>query len=160
MEGVFCKMAYVKCHICYHNNTDKATMNIACERCGADFLDKDSEKRIAEGGTMAMFSPSDKATDWHQTELYLTDKRLLIIPIKMEGFGLTQAITAAIVNKMMPGVTSLPLEHIQSISESVRGMGPFKSTVIVINTTDNMMVKIDPTKKKLEQWKAELAKYV
>lgn len=151
-------MSYVKCHICYHNNTNKETMHIACERCAADLANPESEVRIAAGGAYSTFSLADKKGGPHQAELYLTNKRLLLIPLKLQGAGLSGILTAAVVNKMAPGIISLPTEKIKAVRKSQSKAGLFKKETLVLDTADGQSLTINPTKRQLNQWIEALEK--
>jgi hypothetical protein len=56
--------------------------------------------------------------------VYLTEKRFILIPSKLIGYGLTGVLTATTYNKMTSnkGVISIPLEQIKSVDNARLGL--------------------------------------
>lgn len=149
-------MKPAKCPICDY--TDISQESSCCPRCGADFSESAPEKKQMSGpGT---FTTEDKqffGKMGTNATFYLTDRRLIAIPAKLEGFNLTTALTAAVINKMTSkyGVVSIPREQIKAVRDGKFGL---LGKAIIIDTTDGELLKITVTKQKA--WKEALSNMV
>jgi len=152
-------MEILKCHICNHHVSEALSAQPTfCARCGADLANPETETKLKEAPPSATYSTSDSMTSLRkQAFIYLTNKRLILIPVKLQGFGLTSALTAMTYNKMTSksGVISIPFENVKSIRDGKFGL--FVKALIV-DTTSNEMVKI--TVPKLNEWKETIIKNV
>ena len=126
----------------------------ACPRCGADLTGASPEEtRMEAPGT---FTTEDKQFFGKlstNATFYLTDRRLVAVPEKLEGHGLSMALTAAAVNKLTSayGVVSLPLERITAVRDGKFGL---LGKAIIVDTDGGDLLKI--TVAKQAQWKAAL----
>lgn len=144
-------MDTVNCPVCNHTCEASGGDRPCCPLCGADLNGSAAEKKQMEApGT---FTTEDKQFFGKMSTnatLYLTDRRLVAIPGKLEGFGLTSALTAAVVNKMTNeyGIVSIPLEQIKAVRDGKFGL---LAKALVIETADGGLLKITVPKQK--QWK-------
>lgn len=141
----------MKCHICSYPN-EQASF---CALCGTDLANPNTETKHLESIHGALYSTVEKTmvAGW-DAFIYLTNKRLIIVPAKLKGSGLDGMLAAAIYNKMTSkaGVISIPFEHIKAVRDGKMGL-LFKA--IVVDTTDGEVVKIKVSKR--DEWKAALA---
>jgi len=89
--------------------------------------------------------------------IYLTNKRLIILPTKLEGLGLTGMVTAAVYNKITSehGLISLPFENMKAVKDGKFGL---LVKALIIDTTDGELVKIKVSKR--DEWKAAITKAI
>ena len=146
-----------KCHICKTSNKDREV----CGHCGADLISINTEQLISKGGLQSQFSVSEGKFGWYQGETYLTSKRIIIIPIKMPGAGLSGMLTAKLINSLAPGAISLPLQDVESVELVSWQSGLLvRKQTLTIRTKDNHVLKVDPTKKHRETWKLEIERLI
>lgn len=139
------KQAKVICPICAYREKSPDETLTHCPRCNTDLTGSDPEQKVREApGTYTAGKMGTNAS------IYLTDRRLLVVPEKLEGFNLTSVLTAAVVNKMTSkyGVVSVPLEQIWSVEEGKMGL---LQKILIVVTADGE--KIVLTLPKLKEWK-------
>ncbi len=148
-------MNSIQCHICGHVNEISEEQSAFCVQCGADLVDTKAEIKLMEA-SLYSYAIANKNIPGYATA-YLTDKRLIVIPHKLEGFGLTGVITATIINKMTnkSGIISVPLNHVKSIKDGRFGL---LLKAIIVDTIDGNPVKIAVPKRK--EWKEVLIKSI
>ena len=122
-----------------------------CPRCGTRLTDGEGEKKLLEAS--GTFTTEDKQFFGKMStsaSIYLTDRRLLAIPEKLEGFNLRTGLTAAAVNKMTGqyGAISIPLEEIQAVRDGKFGL---LQKALVVIAADGGVLKL--TLPKQTQWK-------
>lgn len=144
-------MKNVKCPVCDYADNNPSEESACCPRCGTDFAGSPAEKKMM--GAPGTYTTEDKqffGKMGTNASISLTDRRLLAIPEKLQGFNLTTALTAAAVNKMTSkyGVISIPLEQIKAVRDGKFGLF---GKAIVIDTTNGELLKITVPKQK--EWK-------
>lgn len=149
-------MKNAKCTICNYVVKKSIKESSCCPQCGTDFTASTMEKRIM--GASGTYTPEDKrffGKMGMNASINLTDKRLLIIPEKLEGFNLTTVLTAVIINKMTSryGIISIPLEQIKAVRDGKSGL---IGKAIIIDTTNGKLLKIIVSKQK--SWKEAIIK--
>jgi len=153
-------MKTAKCHICGCENEIPDGQSSCCALCGADLADAQAETMMREMSKGA-YSTADSATPMSSCNIYLTDKRLIVIPenVKMQGFGLSGAAMAAAWNKVSEsltkdlGVVSFPLEKVSSVKSCKFGL--FRKAIL-INSSDGEMVKL--AARNLNEWEGAITK--
>ena len=142
------------CHICdYQNN-----QTTFCERCGSNLSNSNEETIVLKASPSATYATADKMSSLRVNGfIYLTNKRLLIIPAKMSGFGLTSALTATVYNKMTTasGIISIPFEQMKLVRDGKFGL---LVKALIIETTNGELVKM--TLPKRNEWKDTIIKYM
>lgn len=150
-------MKKMNCHICdYQGNEAQEGQPPFCVRCGADLSDPTLETKLMEAPPSATYATADRITALRmQTSIYLTDKRLILVPAKLSGFGLAGVLTAATYNKMTTasGVISIPFENVKDVRDGKFGL---LVKALIVDTTDGEMVKITAPKRNV--WKDALMK--
>lgn len=144
-------MKNAKCPICNYADKNSSEELSCCPRCGTDFSATVMEKKLMEApGTYTTEDKQFFGKMSTNASIYLTDQRLLAIPTKLEGFNLTTALTATIINKMTNkyGVISIPLEQIKAVRDGKFGL---LQKAIIIDTTNGELLKITVPKRK--EWK-------
>jgi len=157
-------MKTAKCHICGCENEIPDGQSSCCALCGADLADAQAETVMREmsKGTYATAN-MPRAQPICDCNIYLTSKRLILLPIhtQMVGYGIQGAATAAITNKLNEKITkniktiSLPLTEIKSIKSGKLGL--FRKA-IVIDTADGETIKF--LAPKLGEWEEAITKAV
>jgi len=147
------------CHICNYENE----VDTICSLCAANLDDPLEETKIKEEEPdFAAFAISDKKGPMQtHAAIYLTNKRLILIPAKMKGFGLEGLLEAAIYNKLAStsGVISVPLQDIESIGEGKFGL-LVKAIAIDLNDGTNIRLRMPGTLSGRKQWQEEIQKAV
>ena len=144
-------MKNAKCSVCDYSDNNPSKESSCCPRCGTDFTGNAVEKKlIAAPGTYTTEDKQFFGKMSTNASIYLTDRRLLAIPEKLEGFNLTTALTAAAVNKMTSknGVISIPLEQIRAVRDGKFGL---LQKAVIIDTINEELLKITVPKQK--EWK-------
>ena len=137
----------VYCHICDQSYAEQDGSPEVCGRCGADLSNPEKEKKIMEDTLRARFATSDRLGDnGKEANVYLTDKRFIAIPVKLQGFGLTGVVTAAIYNSMYKdmGIVSIALKDVKSVRDGKFGL---LAKAIIIETAGNEMIKFTVSKR-------------
>lgn len=146
-------MDYKICPICECELNQEDDLK-SCPRCDFDLTKKPAEKKLKEAH--AGYTLGRKSTN---TMVYLTDQRLLLIPEKLNGLGLSMALTAAIVNKMRKNckIISIPLNQLQ-IQEARQGL---LGKILLINMPEGEKLKLSIPKRSvwLEAIHEAIAKY-
>ncbi len=140
----------VLCHICGHENSEAAD----CAVCGANLAEPGSERVVLAAPLRATFATADKISAVAvNASAWLTDKRLVLVPLKLSGRGLTGMLTAAVVNKMTSknGVVSLPLDCVTAVRDGRFGL---LVQALLIDTRDGELVKMTVPKRK--EWKTAI----
>ncbi|WP_312939380.1 hypothetical protein [Oscillibacter sp.] len=140
-----------KCLICDYVDENHSQETTCCPRCGTDFKGNTVENKLMSA--LGTYTTEDKQFFGKLSTtsyIYLTDRRLLAIPEKLEGFNLKTSLTAAIVNKMTSknGVISIPLEQIKAVRDGKFGL---LQKAVIIDTTNDELLKITVSKRK--EWK-------
>ncbi len=144
-------MKNAKCPVCDYADNNRSEESMCCPRCGTDFTGNYVEKKLmAAPGTYTTEDKQFFGKMSTSASICLTDRRLLAIPEKLEGFNLTTVLTAAVVNKMTSknGVISIPLEQIKAVRDGKFGL---LQKALIIDTTNNELLKITVPKQKA--WK-------
>ena len=143
-------MSEIKCPLCgfAEQTPDGAD---CCPRCGTRLAGGEEEKKLLEAS--GTFTTEDKQFFGKMStsaSIYLTDRRLLAIPEKLEGFNLRTGLTAAAVNKMTGryGAVSIPLEEIQAVRDGKFGL---LQKALVVVAADGGVLKLPLPKQ--AQWK-------
>ncbi|MDR3270312.1 MAG: hypothetical protein LBT32_02190 [Peptococcaceae bacterium] len=154
-------MKNIKCHICNYENESADGQATLCVACGAELADPKSETKLMEAITSATCATSDQLRDVRkECSIYLTDRRLIVIPadVQFTGLNLTGILAAkaaqALHNKMTSnfGVISIPVKNIKTVRDGKFGL---LVKAIIVETTGGEMVKI--TVPKRDEWKSALA---
>lgn len=146
-------MNNVKCNICDSVNEMPNGQPALCEVCGSDLSDIKAETKLMEAWRTASYATADKISAIRaEACAYLTNKRLIIIPLHYSGSGLQGMLTAALTNKIQEkyGTISLPLEQIKEVRDGKFGI----RKAIIIDIKDGGLVKL--TAPKLKNWKAAI----
>jgi len=155
LEGEL-SMQHVTCHICACENEVPNERDSSCAMCDADLADSQSEVKLLEDTHAALYNTVDKFTapGW-EAFIYLTNKRLLVIPAKLKGSGLQGRLSAAVYNKMAgeSDIISIPLANIKAVREGKFGL---LMKALIIDTTDGGLLKIKVSKR--NEWKDTIAK--
>lgn len=142
-----------KCHICDHENKSGGQDKAFCVRCGADLADPTVEHKIMEhtNARTGTYATSDKFSDIRKEAfIYLTNRRIIVIPASVEftGLNLAGALTAvgakAIYSKLtngQPSLISLPLEDIKNVRDGKFGL-LVKALIIETNSGDILKVTV------------------
>lgn len=143
-----------KCPICDHVDESASETPLCCPRCGTDFTGSAMEKRIM--GAHGTYTTEDKQFFGKVSAnafICLTDRRLIAIPEKLEGFNKTTVLSAAVINKMTSkyGFISIPLNQIKTVRDGKFGL---LAKAIIIDTADGGLLKI--TVPKQNDWKAAI----
>jgi len=155
-------MNNMKCPVCEFENKNEEGQHLVCLVCGVDLTNSNAETKLMEATTSATFATSDRMSDMRKEGfIYLTDKRLIVIPADIKfvghglGGGLAAATAKALHNKMMSdsSVISIPLADIKAVKDGKFGL---LVKAIVIETINNEIIKI--TVPKRNEWKEALAK--
>ena len=106
-------MSEIKCPLCGFAEQAPDGED-CCPRCGTRLAGGEGEKKLLEAS--GTFTTEDKQFFGKMStsaSIYLTDRRLLAIPEKLEGFNLRTGLTAAAVNKMTGqyGAISIPVSY-------------------------------------------------
>ena len=83
-------MNSAKCHICGYENKKTDGQPSLCMVCGTDLAGTNAETKLLEATKSATYSTSDRMADVRKEAfIYLTDKRLIVIPadVQFEGVG-------------------------------------------------------------------------
>lgn len=136
-----------KCLICGYDidGTERV-----CALCGAD--PSEPERKLLEAARSS-YATADKFTAVRmECYTYLTDRRLIIIPAKLEGYGLSGVLTAAVYNKMTSksGVLSVPLGEIRNLRDGKFGF----VKALIAETNDGDILKF--TVPKREEWRSAI----
>ena len=155
-------MGSLHCHICGRDN-EASEDRLFCVMCGADLSGSVIESTLMESKAAGSYATSDKIGDIRKEAfIYLTDKRLIVIPadVNFSGINLTGALTAVAAktlwNKITSGQSSLisvPLENVKSVKDGKFGL---LVKALIIETKDGELVKM--TAPKLNEWKEAIAK--
>lgn len=99
-------------------------------------------------GTHGTYSTKEKPNLGSNAYVSLTDQRLVVVPEKLEGYGLTMALTAAVMNKMRSKYTmvSIPLDQIKEVREAKVGL---LGREIIVEAKDGDFVKFRVSKQKV-----------
>lgn len=114
----------------------------ACPICGYALKEAVGEQKIMEAaGTYTTEDKQFFGKMGTNATLYLTDRRFLAIPTKLEGFNRTSVLTAAIINKMTSqyGVVSIPFDQIKAVREGKFGL---LGKAFIIDTKDGELFKL------------------
>ncbi len=147
-------MNKVKCHICDHENEMTNGQPALCEVCGSDLSNRKAETKLMEAWRTASYATADQLSAMRvEACAYLTDKRLIIIPLHYSGIGLHGMLTASLTNKTQQkyGPVSLPLEQIKSVRDGKFGIF---LKAILIDIIDGGLIKLSAPK--LKDWKAAI----
>lgn len=136
-----------ECPICeqeYEETGDQGEEVTSCPRCGTDFNGSE-KKRMGAHGT---YSTKEKPNLGSNAYISLTDRRLVVVPEKLEGYGLAMALTAAITNKLRSKYTmvSIPLDQIKEAREVKVGL---LGREVIVDTKDGDFVKFRVSKQKV-----------
>lgn len=134
-------MTYKLCPICGYEDLNQEEGLTGCPRCAADFTGNMVENKRKEAH--AIYTLGRKTIN---AMLYLTDQRLLAIPEKLEGYGLSMALTAAVVNKMgqKSGIISIPLNQL-TVKQAKQGLF---GKILLVETSDGEKLKVSVPKQK------------
>lgn len=135
-------MKNATCPICDYENVNPGAAVSCCPRCSTDFTASSPEKKIR--GASGMYEVGRGSTN---ATVYLTDQRLLAVPEKLEGYGLSMVLTAAIVNKMRKkySVISIALEQIKAVRLVKVGL---VGNAIVVDTAEGEALRLRISKSK------------
>ncbi len=131
-------MANTKCPICGFDNR-QTEPGQSCALCAADF--REPERKLLETLKKGSYATADKVTAIRmEASIYLTDRRVIVIPLKLSGYGLTGVLTAAAYNKMTSknGVISLPLTQVTDVRDGKFGF----VKALILDTRDGDLLKI------------------
>ena len=151
-------MKNVKCHICDHQNEIPDGQSPFCVRCGTDLTEPKVETKLMEDTKSARFATVDKmSSPGVEAFIYLTDKRLIAIPAKLQGFGLTGMVTAAVYNKMTSdqGLISIPFENMKTVRDGKFGL---LVKALIVDTTDGELLKMGLSNR--NEWKEAITKAI
>ena len=148
-------MKSIKCHVCCHVNEVLDEQSPFCVRCGADLIDLQAETKCIESSAASYATSNGRFAVQTPAFAYLTDKRLILIPAKLTGFGLTGVLTSAIMNKMTSesGVISIQFEHVKAVKEGKFGL--FVKAIIVETAGGEMVKMTVPNRNK---WKEAITR--
>jgi hypothetical protein len=140
------------CPICgYEDN--QAGQQETCALCGADF--GGDERKLLEAPKRGSYATADKLSAIRmEASVYLTDRRILVVPLKLQGYGLQGILTAAVYNKMTSknGVISAPLSCVTGIRDGRFGL----VKALILDLNDGGLLKI--TVPAREEWKAAITR--
>jgi hypothetical protein len=87
-----------------------------------------------------------------EASVYLTDRRVLVVPLKLQGYGLQGILTAAVYNKMTSknGVISVPLSLVTGVRDGKFGF----VKALILDISDGGLLKI--TVPAREEWRAAI----
>lgn len=147
-------MSVANCPVCEYVVINTYEEAVCCPRCGAELTEGNKEKKLMEA--QGTYTSEDKQFFGKMSTnvtVYLSDRRLVVIPEKMEGFNLTTALTAAVVNKMTNkyGIVSLPLEEIKAVRDGKFGLFV---KALVVDASNGELLKLTLPKRK--EWKEAL----
>jgi len=111
-------------------------------QCDADLTDSKSEIKLLEDTHNALYSLVDKTMSpgW-EAYVYLTNKRLIVVPAKMRGSGLDGRLAAVVYNKITSksGLVSIPLTDITAVRDGKMGL---LMKALIVDVADGELVKI------------------
>ena len=151
-------MKNATCHICGYQNEIPDGQACLCALCGTDLATPKLEITLLEDTRSATFATADNMkTLGMEAHIYLTDKRLIIIPTKLQGLGLTGLLTAVVCNNMASGLSlfSIPYENMKSVRDGKFGL---LVKALIVDTTDGELVKIKVSKR--DEWKEAITKAI
>jgi len=151
-------MKKISCHICEYENEIASEQSRYCAVCEADLANVEDEKRLLICDSNALYSTVEKSLSagW-DAEIFLTTKRLIICPLKWQGFGLEAWLSASIYNKMTSNsaLISIPLTDIKAVRDCKMGL---IMKGIIIDTMDGGLVRIKVSKR--NEWKEVIAREI
>ena len=94
-------MGFITCQICGYSGETLEGQESFCARCGADINAVEQEIKILEETRKGRFATKDSlSAPGDDCEIYLTNKRLVVIPKKIQGYGWRGKAAAALYNKV------------------------------------------------------------
>ena len=151
-------MGLITCQICGNTGETLEGQESLCVRCGADVNAAEQEIKIFEETRKGRFAAKDSlSAPGDECEIYLTNKRLVVIPKKIQGYGWRGKAAAALYNKVFldENVISVPLSEVKAVRDGKFGL---LVKAIIVDIAGDVLVKMVVSNQ--DEWKSTIARMI